>query len=412
MSHILHLRRPTLLLAVTFLLSACTTLAATWTTQTSGTIQVLRGIWGTSSSSIWVVGGSSTTPVILKYNGTAWSAQTAPSGSYRLIGIWGADASNLWACGSAGTIVRTTDGGATWSAQTPPEASGLFLDAIWGTSATNIWVGGQNGIILHWDGTGWSSVTSPATGRFRGMWGSSATDIWGVTDTPEIVHYNGTDWSSVSQSLTTQPLFSVFGLNATNVYAASNSPAGGQPAILKWDGSAWSMVTRTGIPSGTLNNTRGIVGSATDRLWICNDQNGYIGYWDGTTWSTETSGTPNSFQAIWMAPAGNYLVAVAAGGVITTLSPQSDTTAPTVTSIVRQTPTSQALGAGTTSATFRVTFSEAVNTPANANFAVVAVNSSTIVGTITSVTAVSSSVYDVVVAVSSGSGEFRLKVID
>ena len=90
----------------------------------------------------------------------------------------------------------------------------------------------------------------------------------------------------------------------------------------------------------------------------------------------------------------------------------SDTTAPTVTSIVRQTPSGQALTAGTTSATFRVTFSETVNTPTNANFAVVAVNSSTIVGSITSVTSVSTSVYDVVVAVSSGSGEFRLKVID
>ena len=100
------------------------------------------------------------------------------------------------------------------------------------------------------------------------------------------------------------------------------------------------------------------------------------------------------------------------GGTENTAYVVADTTAPTVTSIVRQTPSGQALTAGTTSATFRVTFSEAVNTPVNANFAVVAVNSSTIVGTITSVTAVSTSVYDVVVAVSSGSGEFRLKVID
>ncbi|MEY2882060.1 MAG: hypothetical protein RLZZ15_4440 [Verrucomicrobiota bacterium] len=87
-----------------------------------------------------------------------------------------------------------------------------------------------------------------------------------------------------------------------------------------------------------------------------------------------------------------------------------DTTPPTVVSIVRQTPTGQS----TTSAslTFRVTFSEAVNAPTTANFAVAAVNSSTITGTIASVTAVSTSVYDVAVTITGGTGEFRIKVID
>ena len=90
----------------------------------------------------------------------------------------------------------------------------------------------------------------------------------------------------------------------------------------------------------------------------------------------------------------------------------ADTTAPTVTSIVRQTPSGQALTASTTSATFRVIFSEAVNTPTTANFAVAAVGGSSIVGTVDSVTAVSTSVYDVAVTITSGTGEFRLLVKD
>ncbi len=88
-----------------------------------------------------------------------------------------------------------------------------------------------------------------------------------------------------------------------------------------------------------------------------------------------------------------------------------DTTPPTVTSIVRRLP-STAQATTSTSATFRVTFSEPVNTPATSNFAVVAVNASTITGTISSVTPVSTSIYDVAVTITSGTGEFRLKVVD
>ncbi len=89
----------------------------------------------------------------------------------------------------------------------------------------------------------------------------------------------------------------------------------------------------------------------------------------------------------------------------------ADSTPPTVLSIVRRLP-STAQATTSTSATFRVTFSEAVNAPTTANFAVAAVNGSAITGTIASVTAVSTSVYDVAVTITSGTGEFRLKIID
>jgi hypothetical protein len=87
-----------------------------------------------------------------------------------------------------------------------------------------------------------------------------------------------------------------------------------------------------------------------------------------------------------------------------------DTTPPTVVSIVRQTPTAQATSS--TSATFRVTFSEAVNAPAASNFAITPVSSSSITGSIGTVSAVNDSTYDVPVTITGGTGEFRLKIID
>lgn len=89
----------------------------------------------------------------------------------------------------------------------------------------------------------------------------------------------------------------------------------------------------------------------------------------------------------------------------------SDNVAPTVASITRLTPSTQGLAAGTTSATYRVVFSESVTGVTAARFAVVAVGGGTITGTIGTVTG-SGTTYNVPVTITGGTGEFRLKVID
>ncbi len=89
----------------------------------------------------------------------------------------------------------------------------------------------------------------------------------------------------------------------------------------------------------------------------------------------------------------------------------SDGTAPTIASIVRQTPTSQTVTDGTTSFTFRVTYSEAVQGVTNAQFQVEAVNGSNITGSVSSVSG-SGTTRDVTVSITSGAGEFRLKAVD
>ncbi|OYW72834.1 MAG: hypothetical protein B7Z37_23770 [Verrucomicrobia bacterium 12-59-8] len=86
-----------------------------------------------------------------------------------------------------------------------------------------------------------------------------------------------------------------------------------------------------------------------------------------------------------------------------------DTTAPTIVSINRQTPSGQTTAAN--SVTFRVTYSEAVTVSGASNFSVVAVNGSTIVGTVTGVTG-SGTTRDVTVSITSGTGEFRLRAVN
>ena len=58
-----------------------------------------------------------------------------------------------------------------------------------------------------------------------------------------------------------------------------------------------------------------------------------------------------------------------------------------------------------------MTYSETVTVPGITNFAVVAVNGSNIVGTVTSVTG-SGTTRDVTVNITSGTGEFRLRGVN
>jgi hypothetical protein len=53
------------------------------------------------AQNVWAVGDNGT---VLKWNGTAWVAQSVGVTNSSLYSVWGADANNVWAVGSGGTI--------------------------------------------------------------------------------------------------------------------------------------------------------------------------------------------------------------------------------------------------------------------------------------------------------------------
>ncbi|HEX4264574.1 MAG TPA: FG-GAP-like repeat-containing protein [Verrucomicrobiae bacterium] len=96
---------------------------------------------------------------------------------------------------------------------------------------------------------------------------------------------------------------------------------------------------------------------------------------------------------------------LALNNVASTASVLIDGVPPTLVSILRETPLNQTVQ--TTSVVFQVNFSEPVNTPFSGLFRISPVGSSTITGTIASVTGGPQS-YDVTVNITGGTGEFRL----
>ena len=140
-----------------------------WTSQTSVTSEILRGVSFTDANTGTAVGREGT--ILRTTNGgTNWISQTSGT-TYYLSGVSLTDENNGTAVGALGTILRTTNGGTNWTSQTSGTTYGLlgvfFTDANTGTAV------GYGGTILRTTngGTNWTTQTSgtATTIRLRGV---------------------------------------------------------------------------------------------------------------------------------------------------------------------------------------------------------------------------------------------------
>jgi hypothetical protein len=158
--------------------------------------RVLNGVWADGPSNAWAVGQQST---IVHWDGARWNVASDstrpivfPSDNYNA--VWGAGGT-AWIVGDA-SIVRCSS---TSSCSTDAQ-SGSPMYGVWGTSATNIYAVGAAGRILHFDGTSWSSMSSPTGARLSRVSGSSAKDVWAAGDTV-VLHFDGSAWKTVTSSI-------------------------------------------------------------------------------------------------------------------------------------------------------------------------------------------------------------------
>jgi hypothetical protein len=198
-------------------------------------VNKLYGVSAVSPAQAWAVGVynyghlSFPRPLILQWNGKAWSQAATPPVSRTNNVLYGAsDAAGTqpWAVGSyfhgsAGPwrTLALRESGTTWS-QVPSPSTDQTWNVLYGVSAdsaTDAWAAGYvepaNGygartLILHWNGTTWSREQSPDPSLVlnvpRSVSADSPTDAWavGVYDTNRdqlgrtlILHWNGTTWS-------------------------------------------------------------------------------------------------------------------------------------------------------------------------------------------------------------------------
>jgi hypothetical protein len=229
---------------------------------------VLEDVDGTASSDVWAVGHSdsisavSSTTLILRWDGSRWRRIASPnqgSGDDQsfLTGVVAISPTDAWAVGSFRTIDPADAqaltfhwNGTAWTSV--PNSCGTTLREVFAVSATNVWaVGG--GSTCRWNGTTWTRIPAapPITQGFldlQDVTGTGANNLWAVglvssscgeghvCFSGAIERWNGTSWTFMGVG---EVLYGIHALAANDVYAVGS---GIGPAILHFDGSAWSDV--------------------------------------------------------------------------------------------------------------------------------------------------------------------------
>ncbi len=197
---------------------------------------------------VWAVGdysplgGSGSGSQLLHYDNTAWAAAQPAGGYPNQSFLWGIDAlssAEVWADGS------------TWTQQ-PVPAVGTYrnrFDAVSALTPDDVWAvgsfGDRNGdfrhLIMHYDGTAWRNSPLPAAlvnigGEMLDVQAIAPNDVWAVGDLLTggilMLHFDGTAWSRVTSHGGGGALAA---LGPNDIWAVGAE-------ISHWDGTAWTKV--------------------------------------------------------------------------------------------------------------------------------------------------------------------------
>ena len=170
-------------------------------------------VHGFSANDVWAAGEKGS---IAHWDGTKITVVTNLI-TATLAGLWGSSSSDLWAVGGTlgnepgenDVILHCTgscDQAGSWKKIDPPMKTNLAYFKIWGAAANDIYLVGLGGLIAHYDGSMWKpqnsgvGVTSLLTVN-----GSAANDVYAVGGPPGGVLLHSTDGGVTWTKDTTQP---------------------------------------------------------------------------------------------------------------------------------------------------------------------------------------------------------------
>jgi hypothetical protein len=223
----------------------------------------------------------------------------------------------------------------------PPDTDNQ-LNGVAVLSPCDVWVAGDteenNGfrtLIEHWDGTSWTVVPSPHPGTFselEAIRAFSPTSIFavgqadpknmGLTRKTLILHYNGTRWTTVRSPSPgfDNDLFGVRWVSAKDAWAvgtAFNRADRGKTLILRWNGTRWRRVTSPNPAAD--DELSGVAATSAKDAWAVGGTSGkhvhtFVLHWNGTAWKRVKSPSPapdSGLSAIGLtSPASAWAVGV------------------------------------------------------------------------------------------------------
>ncbi len=260
---------------------------ASFTSASIPTTATIHALWGAATNDIWAVGDTDT---FLHYDGSTWTAVPPPVTSTNpWVSVWGSSGNDVWVVGQGASHVYRWNG----SAWTSPSAPSGEYDKVTGTGPNDVWLLGVDG-SAHFDGTSWSTQTS-STPLLHGV-AVAPNDVRATNGSGAHVHWDGTAWRTTGL-LTGRTIVDSWGASASDVWAV-----GAQGLVLRWDGTAWRVA-----PKPIDADIETVYGDGTGSVWV----GGSFGVlrWDGTTWTPEAFPLDEAAYAIDSAP-GTSLYAV------------------------------------------------------------------------------------------------------
>jgi len=300
---------------------------------TIATGSVLQDVTVLSPNDVWAVGAwwdAVRHPLAVHWNGTAWSAVPTPDApttldAYSLAAVDGIASGDVWAVGSVEShateppvtspLVLHYDGSAWSVAPSPsgPAGSQSALADVDMRTADDGWAVGQTAeagrapqpLILRWQSGQWARVATPAIGitsRLTSVFAGSADDAWAVgtqirqndKQASLVLHWDGVSWTQVTVpdalgASGSEVLESVAAATSTEVWAVGStcdktSLVPCAPLVLHLSRGAWRVVP-TAAGTGAL--TEVVPFSPTD-VWVIGyastqalSDSDHAEHWDG-----------------------------------------------------------------------------------------------------------------------------------
>lgn len=228
----------------------------------------------------------------------------------------------------AATVVTGAGGAfAPAVAATPNPGVCNVLSSVAAVSSTNVWAVGNyctsshvsQTLVLHYNGTSWTTVASPNVGGHGSELDSiavvSPANVWAVgyydvtghgAFKPLIEHWNGSGWKVIASGIGTRygNLRALTVVSRTNVWAVGHwsnaSGTTGGALIEHWNGTSWK-VTAASTNSFFLH---GVSAVAANDIWATGER--FTGgrdvtlamHWNGTSWravAAPNAGTKSNF---------------------------------------------------------------------------------------------------------------------
>lgn len=259
----------------------------------------LNAVDATSATNAFAVGGGNGA-VAERFDGTSWTTTSVPSpGGDVLNDVKAFSPTDAWAVGRSTptfnglTLARHWQGSSWAKVATPsPGTRDNTLLSVAGTSPADVWAVGwsrnlpygnrtKQSLVLHWNGSAWSRVTSPNLGAqtvLEDVVALSPTDAWAVGYASGsgalALHWNGTSWTT-APAPALGSLDAVSALSASNLWA-SGSDSEGRLQFANWRGSSWTLTPAPAPGGAGTPQLTGMAAVAPGTVWAVGS------VWDGT----------------------------------------------------------------------------------------------------------------------------------